>query len=83
MAPSSPELEAEDALNGPVKVSYSCGAASYGDTWNPMPFPAGIKYTEIRLYKLDADGNTVLLDSHQTPQPGEKFTFNDNEIGQF
>lgn len=78
VAPSSPELEAEDALNGPVKVSYSCGAASYGDTWNPMPFPAGIKYTEIRLYKLDADGNTVLLDSHQTPQPGEKFTFNDD-----
>lgn len=77
--PIDPDYPVVTAISGqpPVTVSYACPEAQYGSFVDPTPFPEGVNYSEIRLFKYDSAGNEVVLRSDADPTPGQTFEYID------
>lgn len=76
--PPYPVLTSDDG-NIPVTVKYSCPKAEYGNYWNSSPFPAGVRFTELRLFQRGTDGAEKILASQANPEPEQEFTYVDND----
>ena len=62
----------------PITVNFSCPEATVGDYWDPKPFPAGVEFTEIRLYKKSGGSEQVLF-SDMDPVAGKSYEYVDSE----
>lgn len=78
IAPDTPKIESNEG-QAPVTISYVCPDAKAGEYWDSTPFPEGVEYTEIRLFKLDNEGEEIVLRSDNDPVPGQSFEYVDND----
>ncbi|MDE6446719.1 MAG: leucine-rich repeat protein [Muribaculaceae bacterium] len=74
--PDAPELESTDGY-APVRVKFSCPDAVQGDYWNSYPFPEGVEYSMIELFKQMKQGEEIILFSKENPTPGEEYEYID------
>lgn len=79
VTPDYPVLE-PTGIGTPVTVTYSCPELLYQkDYWSdPEPMPEGITYDAITLTR-SSNGEEVVIDKHDNPQPGEQFVYVDND----
>lgn len=82
ITPDAPELSADESGDGPVSVKYVCPEEASGSYWSSTPFPEGVHYTKIELYRMEGtypEYNYIVVDSHDNPSPGDEFTCVDSE----
>lgn len=79
VTPDYPVLE-PTGIGAPVTVTYTCPELLYQkDYWSdPEPMPEGITYDAITLTR-SSNGEEVVVDRHDNPQPGEQFVYVDTD----